>query len=88
VTYDRSMARGWESKAVEEEQSLYSAEKDVVNPSRQRETEREAAARARRKQELELQRERILSQRTSSQVRRAALELALADIESRLKHFS
>ena len=32
----------------------------------------------------DLQRERVLSERTSSPVRRAALEAALADIEARL----
>jgi hypothetical protein len=42
------------------------------------------AKRERQKQALDLQRERILSERTSSPVRRAALEAALADIESRL----
>ena len=44
----------------------------------------ETARRERQKQELDLQRERILSERTSSPVRRAALQAALADIESRL----
>jgi hypothetical protein len=38
----------------------------------------------RQRQELTLQRERILSERTSSPVRRNALQAALADIESRL----
>lgn len=46
------------------------------------------AARKRQRQELELQRERILDERTSSPVRRAALEAALADIESRLASIS
>lgn len=42
------------------------------------------AAREREKQALNLQRENILSQRTSSPVRRAALEAALAHIEGQL----
>lgn len=42
------------------------------------------AARERSRQALELQRERILSERTSSPVRRAALERALAEIEAQL----
>ncbi|QNI35220.1 hypothetical protein H7849_00285 [Alloacidobacterium dinghuense] len=42
------------------------------------------AARKRQRQELELQRERILDERTSSPVRRAALEAALTEIEARL----
>ena len=35
-------------------------------------------------QSLELQRERVLSERTSSPHRRAALEAALADIEAKI----
>ncbi len=42
------------------------------------------ATRKRQRQELELQRERILDERTSSPVRRAALEAALSEIEARL----
>ena len=39
----------------------------------------------RERQSLELQRERILSERTSSPHRRAALAAALADVESKLE---
>ncbi|AXC10497.1 hypothetical protein ACPOL_1149 [Acidisarcina polymorpha] len=39
-------------------------------------------------QALELQRERILSERTSSPHRRAALQAALSDIEARLTSFN
>jgi len=39
-------------------------------------------------QALELQRERILSERTSSPHRRAALQAALSDIEAKLMSFS
>ncbi|WP_158749754.1 hypothetical protein [Acidobacterium sp. S8] len=46
------------------------------------------AAQKRQVQELELQRERILDERTSSPHRRAALEAALAHIESRLSSIS
>jgi hypothetical protein len=77
------MARGWESKSVEEQQSLDDA-MTIAAAETQRQDRLELATRTRQKQELELQRERILSQRTSSPVRRAALEAALADIESRL----
>ncbi len=49
---------------------------------------REQAKRVRQMQELDLQRERILSERTSSPVRRAALEAALADIEARIARLS
>lgn len=46
------------------------------------------AARKRERQALELQRERILDERTSNPHRRAALEAALADIESKLSAIS
>jgi len=45
----------------------------------------ERAHRARQKQALTLQKENILSQRTSSPVRRQALEAALAQIEAELE---
>ena len=77
------MARGWESKSVEDQISEHKGTQvktvkgNVV----------EESAKKREKQALELQRERVLSERTSSPVRRAALEAALADIESRLQNF-
>jgi hypothetical protein len=74
MTYHRDMARGWESKSVEEQQSSANLTASGVDPD----------ARKQDGQELDLQRERILSERTSSPVRRAALEAALADIESRI----
>ncbi len=46
------------------------------------------ADRQRQRQALELQRERILDERTSSPHRRAALNAALADIETRLQAIS
>jgi hypothetical protein len=79
------MARGWESKSVEEQQQSaadLNASGVVIDVAKQKSLER--AKRERQKQELDLQRERILSERTSSPVRRAALEAALAEIESRL----
>ena len=82
------MARGWESKSVEEQQSStdQTASGTVLNVAKQDGLEQ--AKLARQKQELDLQRERILSERTSSPVRRAALQAALADIESRLARLS
>jgi len=44
----------------------------------------ERAQRTRQRQSLDLQRERILSQRTSNPVRRAALEAALKEIEAQI----
>jgi hypothetical protein len=79
------MARGWESKSVEEQQSakITAVSADGAKPSA---AERGRVERLR--QELDLQRERVLSERTSSPVRRQALEAALADIESRLANLS
>ena len=84
LTYDSAMARGWESKSVEEQQSSADLTASGAVLDAQKRSGEERAKRERQKQELELQRERILSSRTSSPVRRAALEAALADIESRL----
>lgn len=76
------MARGWESKSIEEQQAL--SEGTIRVPDKGNRDNSNFAARARQKQELELQREQILSQRTSSPIRRAALKSALAEIEGRL----
>jgi hypothetical protein len=80
------MARGWESKSVEEQVAgAESASESVPNP---RAASAAQADRQRQRQALELQRERILDERTSSPHRRAALEAALADIEARLAAIS
>lgn len=78
------MARGWESKSVEDQVEQQSQEREASTAERE---ERKAAAQAGRLRErmsLELQRERILDERTSNPIRRQALEAALADIESKL----
>lgn len=74
------MARGWESKSVEEQVEQRSSE-----PSRTPQPRLADPTRALERQALELQRERILDERTSSPIRRKALEAALADIEAKLK---
>jgi hypothetical protein len=76
------MARGWESKSVADQQ--LSADPATSGADAFKRKGLEQASRARQKQALDLQRECILSERTSSPVRRAALEAALADIEARL----
>lgn len=81
------MARGWESKAVEEQ--VAEKQSAPLNPDEVlRIAHRLKAKQTRARQGLELQRERILSERTSNPNRRAALEAALADIEGRLKAYS
>jgi hypothetical protein len=73
------MARGWESKSVEDQQEQSSQPvKAKVDDAPQR------AARSREREALELQRERILDERTSSPIRRAALSAALNEIEAKL----
>jgi hypothetical protein len=92
------MSRGWESKNVENQQSL----QEQTGRDAAVKTEGTAAAaqksgvvelRAniaadaelkRKRQALELQRERILSERTSNPHRRTALEAALLEIEEKL----
>lgn len=81
------MARGWESKAVEEQ--VAEKQSALMNPEEVlRIAHRQKAKQTRARQALELQRERILSERTSNPNRRAALEAALADIENRLQAYS
>jgi hypothetical protein len=83
------MARGWESKSVEEQMANGLQQPEAGSGGAQSEDARRLAA-ARRassereKQALNLQRELILSQRTSSPIRRAALEAALAQIEGQI----
>ena len=85
------MARGWESKSVEEQMSNAVEIKPVrageasMNEAERRLAVENGAATERRRQELHLKRENVLSQRTSSPARRAALAAALAEIESLIK---
>jgi hypothetical protein len=82
------MARGWESKSVEEQmassQQYAPVHLGVNFADAKREAEHQRAQRLRQKQALNLQRENILSQRTSNPARRSALEAALRDIEAQI----
>ncbi len=60
--------------------------KEFQSEEAKRLAEQERTGRARQKQALSLQRENILSQRTSSPARRAALEAALAQIEAQIQN--
>lgn len=73
---------------MEEQQSMGGPAASGVPAGPVQRTPLEQARIERQRQDLDLQRERILSERTSSPVRRAALEAALAEIESRLAHLS
>jgi len=71
------MARGWESKQVEEQM----AEQQAGAPA----AGKQDAAQERKRRDLEMQREYLLNQRTSNAQRRAALGAALEQIEASLR---
>jgi hypothetical protein len=86
------MARGWESKSVEDQmaqaampQPLENANSEFVSEDQRRAADQVRTVKERQKQALNLQRENILSQRTSNPARRSALEAALAQIEAQLE---
>ncbi|MDR3740454.1 MAG: hypothetical protein P4L40_15680 [Terracidiphilus sp.] len=89
--YNESMARGWESKSVEEQmanaaQALTPASGSSFSTEEQKRLAfQQQAKRARRRQQLNLERENILSQRTSHPARREALEAALKQVEAQLE---
>jgi hypothetical protein len=79
------MARGWESKSVEEQVEEKAQSQPTFLSGVLTDEQRAAqAAKSRERQALELQRERILDERTSNPIRRAALEAALTEIEAKL----
>jgi hypothetical protein len=82
--YHTSMARGWESKSVEEQVEQRSSEHSPHAKLTQDAADAAKATRTLERHALELQRERILDERTSSPIRRKALEAALNDIEAKL----
>ena len=75
------MARGWESKSIEEQQSLANTQVE----SKQRLTPQQAAQKQER-EAMELSRRRVLQQlQTAENPRhRQMLEIALAELEGRL----
>jgi hypothetical protein len=76
------MARGWESKAVEQQQADAVA---ISTPERERLTPQQVAAR-RQKEGLVLARKRVLEQLQAAHnpKHRQVLENALADLDARL----
>jgi hypothetical protein len=86
AAYNLSMARGWESKSIEEQQAE-AAEKPAAP---QRMLTREQAARQREQASLSLARTRILRQldSTPDPRYRIVLEQSLKDLETRLRHFA
>lgn len=78
------MARGWESKSVDEQRSTLETGATSASELDRRNAARQRAERERQRQALNLQRENILSHKTSSSARRSALAAALAEIESQI----
>ena len=78
------MARGWESKSVEEQVEQQRTAEPVKTDQHSPAQKAAQASKAREREALELQRERILDERTSNPIRRKALEAALAEIEAKL----
>jgi len=77
------MARGWESKGIEEQQ----AEARVSSSPRQRPLSAEEAAKTRKREGLRLQRERILKQLEAAQNDRyrSTLQAALQELNVQLE---
>ena len=89
LRYSVYMARGWESKTAEEQaedhieqraEAAKAVSKKAVNAA--------DAVQSRARQILSLKRERILAEKTSSPVRRAALQSALQHVEDELKQMA
>lgn len=78
------MARGWESNSAEEQAAQQEEQRSEAAKGGKKQLAAADAAHARARQLLELKRERILSEKTSHPVRRAALQAALAEIETEL----
>ena len=80
------MARGWESKSVEEQQEQREEQREQAAKVASKYVVQAAGAeQARTRQMLQLKRERILSEKTSHPARRSALQSALKDIEAELQ---
>jgi hypothetical protein len=86
------MARGWESKSVEEQMANAVQQPEVdpgfVSEDARRVADKNRTVKERQMQALNLQRENILSQKTSNPARRAALEAALTQIEGQIASMS
>ena len=86
IRYSVSMARGWESKSVEEQMEQQAEQKEKAANVASKDGARAVGAElARARQILQLKRERILSEKTSHPARRAALQAALQAIEAELQ---
>jgi hypothetical protein len=82
------MARGWESKQVEEQMAsageASGSAAGLVSEEGKRRRQEQRAEVQRKRRGLVLMRENILSQKTNSPERRQALQAALASIEAEI----
>ena len=86
IRYSVYMARGWESKSVEDQVEQQAEQREQAAKVASKDGMRAAGAeQARARQMLQLKRERILSEKTSHPARRSALQAALKDIEAQLQ---
>lgn len=85
LRYSVDMARGWESKTAEEQAEEHIEQRAEAAKAVSRKAVNAAdAVQSRARQILSLKRQRILAEKTSSPVRRAALQSALQDVEAEL----
>lgn len=83
------MARGWESKSAEEQAEEHIEQRaEAAKAVSKKATNIADAVTSRARQILELKRERVLAEKTSSPLRRAALQTALEEIEAELKQMA
>jgi hypothetical protein len=86
IRYSVYMARGWESKSAEEQLEHQQEQRaEAAKAVSRKAVSAAGAVQSRARQLLELKRERILSERTSHPVRRAALQAALKEVEAELQ---
>ena len=86
IRYSVYMARGWESKSVEDQVEQQAEQREQAAKVASKDGMRAAGAeQARARQMLQLKRERILSEKTSHPARRSALQAALKDIAAQLQ---
>ncbi|MHB8302545.1 MAG: hypothetical protein ACYDC6_06895 [Acidobacteriaceae bacterium] len=80
------MARGWENKSAEDQAEEHAEQRaEAAKAVTKKAVNKADAVQSRARQILQLKRERVLSERTSSPMRRAALQAALQEIEAELQ---
>lgn len=88
-TYNLSMARGWDSKSVEEQLEAATATRDQALPENENKRSPEQLQSIRERKNLELARTKVMGQLNASQNPRYTemLNRALRDLDRRLASF-